>query len=316
MNQPSRRRFLAHSLLATSAMAGASLLGMPGRLLAAAGQPAASPLLSRPIPSTGELLPVIGAGTSGSYDVDIGSPEYAQLQQVVKHFFEGGARLIDTAPNYGRSDTVLGQLLADGGWRERCFLATKIAADSAEAAQAQWAESLRRLQTDHVELLQVHNLRDWQRQLPYARELQAQGKTRYVGVTHYTDAGLPELERILRSEKLDFIQIHYSVNSPRAAQAVLPLARDRGVAVIINRAFDDGRLFAQVRDRPLPGWAAEAGVTSWAQMFLKFAISHPAVTVVIPATGKPERQLDQLKAGTGPLLDAAQQQELTRLFAA
>ncbi len=316
MSLPSRRRFLAQSLLATSALAGSALLGTPGRLLAAAPGPGTAPLLTRPIPSTGERLPVIGAGTSGSYDVDPGSPEYAQLQQVVKHFFDGGGRLIDTAPNYGRSDTVLGQLLADGRWRKRCFLATKIAADSAEAAQAQWAESLRRLRTDHVELLQVHNLRDWRRQLPYARELQAQGKTKYVGVTHYTDAGLPELEQVLRSQKLDFIQIHYSVNAPRAAQAILPLAQERGVAVIINRAFDDGRLFAQVRDRPLPGWAAEAGVTSWAQMFLKFAISHPAVTVVIPATGKPQRQLDQLRAGTGPLLDAAQQRELTAMFGA
>ncbi|ADV28637.1 aldo/keto reductase [Pseudoxanthomonas suwonensis 11-1] len=316
MNMPSRRRFLAHSLLATSAVAGASLLGTPGRLWAAAGETKASPLLTRPIPSTGELLPVIGAGTSGSYDVDPGSAEYAQLQRVVKHFFEGGGRVIDTSPNYGRSDTVLGSLLADGGWRKQCFLATKIAADSREAAEAQWAESLRRLRTDHVELLQVHNLRDWKRQLPYARELKAQGRTKYVGVTHYTDAGLPELEQVLRSEALDFIQIHYSVNSAAAAKTVLPLALDRGVAVIINRAFDDGRLFAKVRDTPLPAWAADVGVTSWAQMFLKFAISHPAVTVVIPATGKPERQLDQLKAGTGPLLDTPQQQELLRRFSA
>ena len=310
MHSHSRRRFLA-----TSAAVGFGLLAGPLHAAAPAA-PAPGRLLTRPIPSSGELLPVIGAGTSGSYDVDLGTPEYAQLQEVVRIFFEGGARLIDTAPNYGRSDTVVGALLADGGWRERAFIATKIAADSREAAEAQWAESLRRLRTDRVELLQVHNLRDWQRQLPYARELQAQGKTRYVGVTHYTDAGLPELERILRSEKLDFIQIHYSVNAPRAAETVLPLAQDRGVAVIVNRAFDDGRLFARVKDQPLPGWAAEAGVTSWAQMFLKFAISHPAVTVVIPATGKPERQRDQLKAGAGPLLTQPQRQELLRRFAA
>src|SRR5690606_37433753 len=180
MNMPSRRRFLAHSLLATSAVAGASLLGAPGRLWAAAGEPAPSPLLTRPIPSTGELLPVIGAGTSGSYDVDPGSAESAQWQLVVRHAFEGGGSGIATAPTCGRSDTVVGSLLADGGWRDRCFLATKIAADSAEDARAQWAESLRRLRTDHVELLQVHNMRDWQRQLPYARELKAQGRTKYV----------------------------------------------------------------------------------------------------------------------------------------
>ena len=317
MHANPRRRFLAHSSLALSAL-GLGLASVPVRLLAAAtaAAPAAGALLKRPIPSSGELLPVIGAGTSGSYDVELGSPGYAQLQEVVKIFFEGGGRLIDTAPNYGRADTVVGALLADGGWRDKAFIATKIAADSHEAAEAQWAESLRRLRTDKVELLQVHNLRDWQRQLAYARELKAQGKTKYVGVTHYTDAGLPELEKILRNEALDFIQIHYSVNSPRAAETVLPLAQDKGVAVIVNRAFDDGKLFAKVKDALLPAWAGEAGVTSWAQMFLKFAISHPAVTVVIPATGKPERQLDQLQAGRGALLTAAQQQELMRGFAA
>ncbi|WP_084635413.1 aldo/keto reductase [Pseudoxanthomonas sp. J35] len=312
MHLHSRRRFLAGSAATVSALA-LGTLPLPMRALAAA---AAGPLLTRPIPSSGEQLPVIGAGTSGSYDVDLGSPEYAALQEVVRIFFEGGARVIDTSPNYGRSDEVVGSLLADGGWRAKAFIATKIAADSREAAEAQWKDSQRRLRTDKVELLQVHNLRDWQRQLPYARQLKEQGKTKYVGVTHYTDAGLPELERIMRAEKLDFIQIHYSVISTRAAERVLPLAQDRGVAVLINRAFDDGRLFAKVKDRPLPGWAAEVGVTSWAQMFLKFAISHPAVTVVIPATGKPERQADQLKAGRGPLLTAAQQQELVRQFAA
>jgi aryl-alcohol dehydrogenase-like predicted oxidoreductase len=314
MHSPSRRRFL-DSALATSVVAGLGAMAGPGPLFAATAA-AGGPLLTRAIPSSGEQLPVIGAGTSGSYDVALDSPEYAQLQQVAKIFFDGGGRLIDTSPNYGRSDEVVGSLLEGGGWRDKAFIATKIAADSREAAEAQWADSLRRLRTGKVELLQVHNLRDWQRQLSYARELKAEGKTRYVGVTHYTDAGLPELEKILRSEKLDFIQIHYSVNSTGAARTVLPLAQDKGVAVIINRAFDDGRLFAKVKDVPLPAWAGEAGVTSWAQVFLKFAISHPAVTVVIPATGKPERQLDQLKAGRGPLLSQAQQQELVRQFAA
>nr|MBO2468354.1 aldo/keto reductase [Xanthomonadaceae bacterium] len=275
MHSPSRRRFLA-----TSAAVGFGLLAGP--LRAGGAQDASSatpgPLLARAVPSTGEMLPVIGAGTSGSYDVAFDSPEYAALREVVRIFFEGGGRVIDTSPNYGRSDTVLGRLLDEGGWRDRCFLATKIAADSRQEAEAQWAESLRRLRTDHVELLQVHNMRHWQEQLPYAHELKAQGRTRYVGITHYTDAGLEEMERILRREKLDFIQIHYSVNAPRAADTVLPLAQDRGVAVLVNRAFDDGRLFAKVAGQPLPGWAAEVGVTSWAQLFLKFAISHPAVT--------------------------------------
>ncbi|PZN28612.1 MAG: aldo/keto reductase, partial [Proteobacteria bacterium] len=178
----SRRRFLAATL---TAAAGASLLGPRDRALAAA--PAMS---TRPIPSTGERIPVIGAGTSGSYEAEIGSPKYGQLQETIKVFFEGGGTVFDTSPNYAGADAVLGRLLHDGGWRERCFLATKIAADSLEEAQAQWAKSLRDLHSERVELLQVHNLRAWRIQLPYARALKEQGKTRYVGITHYTDAGL------------------------------------------------------------------------------------------------------------------------------
>ncbi|VVO19868.1 aldo/keto reductase [Pseudomonas fluorescens] len=309
-----RRHFLA-----TTATAGLGLLAVHSGAFAQSTSnvqsPPATPLLTRKIPSTGEALPVIGAGTSGSFEVEAGSAQYQQLKQVLQVFFQHGARVIDTSPNYGSADAVLGQLLEEGGWRQKTFLATKIAANSRAAAEEQWAGSLQKLHTDKVDLLQIHNLRDWQEQLPYARELKAQGKTRYIGVTHYTDSGLAELEKILRTEKLDFIQIHYSVNSPNAARTVLPLAQDKGVAVLINRAFDDGRLFARVKDLALPGWAAEMGISSWAQLFLKFAISHPAVTTVIPATSRPERQLDQLKAGTGPLLGAGQQQRLIQQFA-
>lgn len=276
---------------------------------------AASGMLTRKVPATGEALPVIGAGTSGSFEVEAGSAQYQQLKQVLKAFFDGGGKVIDTSPNYGGADAILGQLLEEGGWHRQCFIATKIAADSAAAAQEQWVGTLRSLRTDKVDLLQIHNLRDWQRQLPYARELKAQGKTRYIGITHYLASGQDDVERIVRSEKLDFIQINYSVNSPEAAKSLLPLCQDKGVAVLINRAFDDGRLFARVKDQPLPGWAAEAGVSSWAQLFLKFAISHPAVTAVIPATSRPDRQLDQLKAGSGALLSQTQQQALIEQFA-
>ena len=311
-----RRHFIA----TTAVAAGAGLLGfhagglMP--LARAADATAAGALLARAIPSTGETVPVLGAGTSGSFEVAAGSPEYAQLKEVLRVFFDGGAQVIDTSPNYGNADSTLGQLLEEGGWREKAFLATKIAADSLDAAKAQWGESLRRLRTDKVELLQVHNLRDWKTQLPYARELKAEGGTRHVGVTHYLASALPELEAIVRSEPLDFIQINYSVGAPEAARRLFPLAQEKGVAVLVNRAFDDGRLFARVKDQALPGWAAEVGITSWAQLFLKFAISHPAVTCVIPATGKPERQADQLRAGSGPLLSRARQDELIARFAA
>ncbi|WP_313431301.1 aldo/keto reductase [Pseudomonas sp.] len=272
-------------------------------------------LLTRKVPSTGEALPVIGAGTSGSFEVEAGSAAYQQLKVVLKAFFDGGGKVIDTSPNYGGADRILGQLLEEGGWHKQCFIATKIAADSQAEAQAQWAGTLKSLRTDTVDLLQIHNLRDWQTQLPYARELKQQGKTRYVGVTHYLNSGHEDVARIVRSEPLDFIQINYSVNAPHAARELLPLCQDKGVAVLVNRAFDDGRLFARVKDQALPVWAAEAGIGSWAQLFLKFAISHPAVTTVIPATGRPERQLDQLKAGHEPLLSQAQQQALIKQFA-
>ncbi|MFK3907693.1 aldo/keto reductase [Pseudomonas monteilii] len=272
-------------------------------------------LLTRTVPGTGEALPVIGAGTSGSFEVEAGSAAYERLAETLKIFFEGGGSIIDTSPNYNGAAAILGQLLEAGGWRSKCFLATKIAADSREAAERQWARSLRDLRTDRVDLLQVHNLRDWRTQLAYARELKAQGKTRHVGITHYLASGHAEMIDILRKEPLDFIQINYAVNAPQAAKRLLPLAQDKGVAVLINRAFDDGRLFTQVKDRPLPPWAAEVGVTRWAQLFLKFALSHPAVTAVIPATGRPDRQRDQLEAGHGRLLSAEQQKTLIAQFA-
>lgn len=301
----SRRRFIA------GAAATAGALSVLGRPAGAADEVIAM----RPIPATGEKLPVIGVGTSGSYDVADGSPEFAKLVEVLKVFYGAGGSVIDTSPNYDRSDAVVGKLLAEGGWRDRTFLATKIAADSRAEAERQWAGSLKKLRTDKVELLQVHNLRALKMALPYARELKEQGRTKYVGITHYLPSGLAAMEEVMRAEKLDFIQINYSVNSPQAAKTVLPLAREKGVAVLINRAFDDGRLFAKVKGRALPGWAAEIGVTSWAQMFLKFALAHPAVTCVIPATGRPDRQADNMRAGFGPMPDEAQQKELIAAFA-
>ncbi|WP_149194077.1 aldo/keto reductase [Luteimonas suaedae] len=282
---------------------------------APASLPAAGELMTRAIPATGEQVPVIGAGTSGSYEVPLDSEEFEALKETIRTFFEGGGSVFDTSPNYSNAEDVLGALLEDGGWRDQCFLATKLAADDRAAMEAQWSDSLRRLRTDRVELLQVHNLREWQTALPYARELKEQGLTKYVGLTHYVESSHDELERIMRAEKPDFIQINYSVSAPQAARSLLPAAQELGVAVLINRAFDDGKLFAQAGDKPLPDWAEEAGVTSWAQMFLKFAISHPAVTAVIPATGKAHRQADNLQAGTGALLDEDQQAELVRMFA-
>ncbi|GAB2494963.1 aldo/keto reductase [Arenimonas alkanexedens] len=301
-----RRSFL------TAAAALAAVAALRPFPALAESQGSALPLMRRAIPATGEMIPVIGMGTSGSFEVDIAGRE--PLKEVLRRFVAGGASVIDTSPNYSNAEDVLGDLMAELALRDRIWLATKLAADDRAAGEAQFADSLRRLRTDRFELLCVHNLRDWKTQLALARELKAQGKVKYVGLTHFRDDQHEALADIVAAEKPDFVQINYSVSAANAAKRVLPVARDSGTAVMINRAFDDGRLFSRVAGKALPGWAAEAGVSSWAQMFLKFAISHPAVTVVIPATGKPDRQDDNLKGGTGALLSAAQQAELVAMF--
>jgi aryl-alcohol dehydrogenase-like predicted oxidoreductase len=304
---PTRRQFLSHS-------AGAVLIGSAGitHLAQAASK---TEMLRRPIPSSGELVPAIGMGTSGSFQIPADSAEYAALKEVVKRFFEGGATLIDTAPTYGNAEDNLGPLLSEGGYRKKAFIATKLSGVTGrEAGLEQFNNTLRRLKTDKVELLQVHNLRDWKTQLEVARELKNQGKVKYVGVTHYTDSAHDEIADIVQTAKPDFLQINHSVTNRGIEDRVLPLAKALGVAVLTNRNFNDGALFGQVGGKSLPGWAAEAGVTSWAQMFLKYSLSHEAVTAVIPATGKPDRQTDNLRAGHGPLLTPAQRKELIAQF--
>lgn len=274
-------------------------------------QSAGSGMATRTIPSSGEALPVIGMGTSGSFQIAPDSAEYTALKEVLKRFFAGGASLIDTAPTYGNAEDNLGPLLAEQGLRPKCFLATKLSGVTGrEAGLAQFENTLKRLQTDKVELLQVHNLRDWKTQLALARELKAQGRVKYVGLTHYVESAQDELADIVQAEKPDFLQINYSVTQRGAEKRVLPMAKDLGVAVLTNRNFDDGALFGKVAGKDVPAWATEAGITSWAQLFLKFALSHEAVTTVIPATGKPDRQSDNLKAGSGPMLDATQREAL------
>lgn len=324
-----RREFLTHSAWSAAALALTPLAAcsqerpLPAAPLQPAtparpappSAPAAGSLLMRPIPGTGETLPAIGVGTSGSYEVALESQEFAALQQVLKTFFDGGGRVIDTSPNYSNAEDVVGALLAAGGWRERCFLATKLAADDQPALERQWADSKRRLRTQNVELLQVHNLRNMAQAWPYAKTLKEAGETKYIGFTHFLESGHADTARYMREHKPDFVQINYSVAAPQAAKTIFPIAQELGIAVIVNRAFDDGKLFAKTAGKPLPGWAADAGVDSWAQLFLRFAISHPAVTVVIPATGKPERQADNLKGGMGALLTQAQQDEMIAMFA-
>jgi aryl-alcohol dehydrogenase-like predicted oxidoreductase len=305
-----RRRFLGTS---AAILAGSSLSTSWLSILQAAEK---GTMLKRPIPSTGEMLPAIGMGTSGSFEVPAGSAEYQALTEVLKRFFDGGATLIDTAPTYGNAEDVLGPLLSASNSRTRAFIATKLSGvRGRDDGMEQFKNTLKSLKTDKVELLQVHNLGDWKTQIEVARELKAQGKVKYVGVTHYVERAQNELADVVQATKPDFLQINYSVTQRGAEQRVLPMAKDLGVAVLANRNFDDGALFNRVKGKALPGWAAAVGVTTWAQMFLKFALSHPAVTAVIPATGKPERQTDNLQAGFGPLLSEAQKVELIKLVA-
>lgn len=312
-----RRRFLGSAVIATAGIGLAACRDAAQAQPATAGTPGASvPLNMRAIPSTGEKIPVIGMGTSGSFEVGQSAAERDPLREVLKRFFAAGATVIDTAPTYSVAEDVMGALLAEQHLTGKAWLATKLSGVTGrEEGLAQFSDTLRRLGTDKVALLQVHNLGDLKAQMAVARELKAQGKVKYVGVTHYLERAQEQLADVVQAEKPDFLQINYSVASRGAEKRVLPLARDLGVAVLINRAFEDGRLFAQVKDKPLPPALAEAGVTSWAQAFLKFALSHPAVTAVIPATGKPDRQTDNLKAGVGPDLTSAQRDALIATLA-
>lgn len=318
----SRREFISTATLAAAGVALAPLAACSQeRAAPAAGdtapaKPFSGTLITRPIPSSGEKIPVIGMGTSGSFEVGADAGERAPLRDVLEAFVGAGGKLIDTAPTYSTAEDVLGDLIAQTNTRGKLFIATKLSGVTGrDEGLAQFNDTLRRLRTDQVELLQVHNLRDTATQMALIRELKQQGKTKYTGLTHYREDGQAQLADEMRKHKPDFIQINYSPVSRGAEQTVFPLAQELGCAVMINRAFEDGRLISQVRDKPLPPWANEVGADSWAQLFLKFVLSHPAVTVVIPATSKVKHQVDNLRAGTGALLDAKQRQALIAALA-
>ncbi len=291
------------------------------RLMAAAAAAgpagaAAAPILQRPIPSSGENIPAIGLGTWRTFDVGPSAAEREPLGEVLRRFVELGGRVIDSSPMYGTAESVAGDLAAEQGVTERLFLATKVWTSGREAGIAQMEQSLRRLRGRRLDLLQIHNLLDWKTHLRTLREWKQAGRVRYVGITHYTASAYEELERVLRAEPLDFVQLNYSLGERQAEQRILPLARERGVAVLVNRPFSEGGLFQRVRGRPLPAGAAELGCESWAQVFLKWILAHPAVTCVIPATSRPQHLVDNMKAGIGPLPDAAARARLAELVAA
>ena len=297
----------------TSVGASASVLTLPS--LAASGAPHNAPaMLTRAIAATGEHLPVIGMGTSGTFDVSADDAARAPLIEVTQLLLETPHAVIDTAPSYGRAEAVCGDILHSQNWRKQAFVATKISAPAGPPARAQWQQSQQRLRSETLDLLQIHNLVDWQNNLVLLRELKEAGQVRYIGVTHYLDHAHDALAAIVAAEPIDFVQINFSVISRAAERRLLPLCQTHGVAVIINRAFEDGRLFGLVKERALPTWASEIDCSSWAQLFLKFVIAHPAVTVVIPATSKPRNMRDNLAAGSGALPDAQQRERIAALF--
>jgi len=272
-----------------------------------------STMLTRMIPSSGETLPVIGLGTWRAFDVDLTSDIRRQLEEVLSLFVKLGERGVDSSPMYGRAEEVIGELTAALGIRERLFLATKVWTRGRENGIESIERSMALLRTNRIDLMQVHNLLDVHTHLATLRQWKEQGRIRYIGVTHYNSSAFPEIEKILRTEKLDFLQINYSLMEPEAEQRVLPLAQERGVAVIVNRPFGAGDLFDEVRSKPLPGWAAEFDCRSWAQFFLKWIAAHPAVTCAIPATNKPSHLQDNLQAGTGRLPDANMRRRMAEL---
>ena len=272
-------------------------------------------MLTRPIPRTGEALPAVGLGTWQTFDVGEDEGSRAPLREVLRRFFDGGGRLIDSSPMYGRSESVVGDLLRGTPWAKEAFVATKVWTEGQKAGELQMAESERRM-GGRLDLVQVHNLLDVQDHLPTLRAWKAEGRIRYLGITHYSLSAFEAMERILREQKVDFVQLPYSVGVREAERRLLPAARDTGTAVIVMRPFEGGSLFSEARSRPLPSFAAECGAKSWAQLFLKWILAHPAVTVVIPATRNPGHLQDDLGAGNGPLPDQALRRRLVAYLGA
>ncbi len=269
-------------------------------------------MLNRPIPKTGEPLPVIGLGTWQTFDVGTGERERRPLVEVLDVFAKAGGRVIDSSPMYGRAEGVAGDLK---GHVPGAFLATKVWTQGRNDGIAQMNRSFELLRTERIDLMQVHNLVDWRTHLATLREWKRAGRIRYLGVTHYQTGAFPQLASIMTEEDIDFVQLPFSVTLPDAETRLLPLATDRGIAVLVNRPFEAGRLFRNARTRELPRWAAPFGA-SWAEVFLRWIVSHPAVTCVIPATHDPRHMAEDLRAGEGATMTQRERDDLRKRVAA
>jgi diketogulonate reductase-like aldo/keto reductase len=271
-------------------------------------------VVEREIPASGETLPVIGLGTWQTFDVGNDAAARQRLAKVLQVFFTGGGRLIDSSPMYGTSERVVGDLLAALRLHERAFLTTKVWTTGRQAGIDQMRRSAALMRTSRIDLMQVHNLVDWRTHLDTMRRMKDSGAIRYIGITHYTVASLPDLAAIIEREPIDFVQLIYSVEHRAAEERVLPLAVDRNVAVIANLPFGGGKLLQRLKNSQLPPWAVDIGCSSWAQLMLKYIVSHPAVTCTIPATSSPEHMADNLAAGNPPMPDGAMRRRMVELW--
>jgi diketogulonate reductase-like aldo/keto reductase len=272
---------------------------------------AAMPTLSKKIPSTGEALPLIGLGTWQAFDV---RGDMAALREVMKAFSAMGGRLVDSSPMYGAAESVVGDLAGELRLHERLFFATKVWTSGRAEGIRQMESSFKRMRVQRMDLMQVHNLVDVETHTRTLLEMKSAQKTRYIGITHYAASAHDEVARWLRTGQYDFLQINYSLAERAAEKSLFPLALEKSVAVIANRPFGEGALFRKVKGKALPPWAAELGIASWAQFFLKWIVSHPAVTCAIPGTGDAEHVKDNLGAAQGALPDAAGRRRMADYF--
>jgi diketogulonate reductase-like aldo/keto reductase len=274
------------------------------------------PINKRIIPSTGEQIPVIGLGTWQTFDVSDGDSGREPLKAVLQNLVESGGRVVDSSPMYGRSEDAVGDLTAELGLNDKVFMATKVWTTGKESGIEQMNDSFRLLKRSQMDLMQVHNLTDWQTHLKTLYEWKAEKRIRYIGLTHYTDSAHDRLADIIRKEKIDFIQVNFNLLDRHAEKSLLPLAQEKKVAVLVNRPFEEGALFQRVKGKTLPAWAAEFDCKSWGQFFLKFILSNPSVTCVIPGTSKPHHMLDNLGAGIGKLPDQKHREQMIRFISA
>ncbi len=301
--RPDRRDFLRLA-------GGVALAGMFPPLAAA------EPMRRRPVPSSGEAVPVIGLGTAHQFDVASDPETLAPLREVLLRLFEGGGTVIDTSPMYGRAEAVLGQLMGATDLPGKPFIATKVWTRGREEGIRQMKQSMSLMGVESVDLMQVHNLVDWRVHMETLRDWKTQGTIRYTGITHYRTDAFDDLEAVMRQARPDWVQLNYSILTPDAEKRLLPLAEDLGIAVMVNRPYDRGEVFSRVKGRELPAIARELECASWGQFFLKWVLAHPAVTCVIPGTSNPRHVADNVGAGFGPLPDAAQRARMREAIGA